>query len=506
MEVGNKWTLRSAASPGKPVVIEVLERNGNQFLVRFSSPFGASEWMLQPIGNKYYMTKFGVDGKFMDLPAGSLYFDFDAQPGQSWSNSIGKMSFISKEGGVLFIRQQNDESSITYGFTAGRGFTQFGEGRDAFLLEESATRIIQGSPSPSGGPAAVSVPVPHVPTPGGIPPTASTVEPDIPRGAATGKVLFSMTPNAFANQSEAPENLLKNFQLVVDSGMGFIIHNAKWNEFEPRPGQYNLDPLRFNVDAAKRQNIPIAYTFRLIETVARAMPADLTGLRWTDKKIEDRLMKAIGEIVRQSDHRIRWFMLGNEIDGYFGRNPKEIQDFAQLFTRIKVRLKELEPKIQVSSTLMFGGVGTLDGFLRPLNDQYDFLSFTYYPIRGDFTMQDPDVVRSDVDRMRSAARGRKIVLQEVGYSTGARNRSNQEKQAQFVQNVFTELRGNSDMVEAACFFVMADLKDQFVGDLSGFYGIKNSAVFDSFLQTLGFFDANGQPKKSWEVYTREVRR
>jgi hypothetical protein len=204
--------------------------------------------------------------------------------------------------------------------------------------------------------------------------------------------------------------------------------------------------------------------------------------------------------------RVRWFMFGNEIDGYFQKHPNEVADFAVLYREVERRLKALVPGIQVGSTVMFAGIDTLKGSLRPLDQQWDFLSITYYPTNADFTVQDPSVPSRDFARMREFASGRKVVLQEIGYPSSQINKSSQDKKAAFFENVFTALRANRDFIEAGSFFLLADLRDQVTQDLTGYYGIQNAPTFRSFLQTLGMFDAQGQPKKSWTVFQRELKR
>ena len=526
LEVGNRWTLRSKNS-ARPIVIDVLGRKGNGFHVRFDSRFTTDEWVLEPTGNKYYLTQFGRNGQLMDVPGENLYFDFGAEEKASWRAAMGKLSVQSRSASVsnpnvsfdrvFQIRQGN----LLFGFAEGKGFVQFGEGKNAHFLDESESVIKSaGSETRSEvrGTREQARPrerrpmrpddelVPHVPTPGATTARASRGGSSAPaRRAGSGRVLFSVTPNIFANESNDPANLLRNYEKAVNTGMSFLVHNAKWDEFEPKAGDYNLYSLKYNVDTAQRRNIPIAYTFRLIETVDRSVPSDLRRLRWTDRKLEDRLRNALTQVVKNSGDRIRWFMIGNEVDGYFGRHPDEIADFAQLFGRMKQHITSLNPSIQVSSTVMYGGINNLDTSLQPLNAQLDFLSITYYPIRGDFTMQEPDVVARDMDRIREVANGRKVIFQEIGYSSGSKNDSNEDKQARFYENVFREFRANSDMIEAGCFFVMADMKDEFVRDLSHFYGI-GTDTFKSFLQTLGMYDMKGKPKKSWQVYEREMRR
>lgn len=511
---GNRWTLRHPSVP-QPITIEVLERSGNEYHIRFSSPFGNNEWLLRPDGESYYLTKYGMNGQLAPLPANTLYFDFAAKPHQKWSNAIGNISIEAKGVSVSALGDSfNDcirirqSKKMSFTFAPGTGFVEFGEGKNAFVLVVSES-VFKGADKTT---ATVddSLPAPHVPSPTPENSVALNESPSA-GGSGTrskpqgGHVLFSITPNTFANQAQTPENLLAALGIAERAGLGFLVHNGKWSELEPKNGKYNFEPLDFNIATAKRLNIPICYTLRVIETVDRAVPGEFRKMPWSDPRMEKALLNLIEAIMQHFDGRVRWFLLGNEIDGYFSRHPDELADYARLYSHLAARIKQIAPNIQVSATLMFGGVDLMDGMMRPLTDQFDFVCFTYYPIRSDFTMQDPDLVKSHVDRMRKAAHGRPLVLQEVGYASGAKNQSSQEMQAQFVANVFKVLRANGDFVQAACFWLLADLQEDFVNKLAGYYGMPNSAVFKSFLQTLGMFDGIGQAKKAWSVYEREVR-
>jgi len=509
---GNRWVLRH---PGiaQPITIEVLELSGNEYHIRFSSPFGNNEWMLRPQGESYYLTKYGENGQLAPLPAETLYFDFGARVHEKWSNAIGNISVeatgLSVHTSQVVFRdciRIRQSSKMSFTFAPGRGFVEFGEGKDAFLLDVSDSRLTLSDGQTKE--SADAMPAQHVPSPvshGRTPGNAQSEGASAPSPNRAGQVLFSITPNTFANQPQTPENLMAALGLAERAGLGFLVHNGKWNELEPEAGKYNFESLDFNVATAKRLNIPICYTLRVIETVDRAVPKELTRTSWSDPRLEQRLLGLIQAMAQHFDGRVRWFLLGNEIDGYFTRHPKELFEYTRLFNQVAARLKEIVPGIQVSATLMFGGVDLMDGMMRPLADQFDFVCFTYYPIRADFTMQDPDLVSRHVDRMRSAAHGRPLVLQEIGYASGAKNGSSEESQAQFVENVFRVLRANADFVQAGCFWLLADLKEDFVNTLARYYGMSNSAVFKSFLQTLGMFDGGGQPKKAWLVYEREMR-
>lgn len=514
---GNRWVLSSPSVP-QPVTLEVLSRDGDGYRIRFSSPFGNSDWTLVPRGQQVLMSKYGKEGQMMDLPPNQVYFDFGAQKGRSWKMSAGQMSVSqtamtvqSKSRSYDNVIQIRQGKALVFAFAAGTGFVQVGEGKNAFVLDEAASKISASTASASAPARAVvddNRPVAHVP--GGAP-VANPVSEPAPRRtparrATNAPMMFGITVNPTANEAQTPTNILKRWNQSLDTGVNFVVSNGKWNELEPSRGDFKLDPIRFQVSEAQKHNLQVAYTLRLIDTVARTMPKDLEKRKWSDPEIESRLMKLIEAMAPEFKDRVKWFMFGNEIDGYFGRNPKEISEYAALYDKVARRLKELVPGIQVSSTIMFGGIETLNASMRPLNDRFDFLAITYYPIRGDFTMKDPGIVKNDFGIMRQFSDGRSVILQEIGYASAAQNGSSPEKQATFLKNIFDEMRANRDVIIAGSYFMLSDFTDKFTRDLADFYGIKNYKTFDSFLQTNGLHDTQGNAKPAWNVFQTEMKK
>lgn len=525
LSVGAKWVLSHPRENAK-ITIEVLERDGEGYRIRFASPWSTNEWTLKALDGKYYMTSYGAGGKVMPLPEETLFFDFAAGEGKKWSNVIGTMTLTAKNlnvssatreyRGCIQVKQASKGGNFLYTFAPNIGFVQFGEGKSAFVLDEAASQL------KGGASAEESRPTPHVPsrprqiTQNRPTPTPSN-RPSSPNDASAsnagsdrtgrlpGRLLVGTTVTTFPNESETPLNLMKRFQQTLDAGVTYISGAGKWPELEPKKGKYNFEGLDFQVEYARKLDLSMSYTLRLIDTVKRDLPSDLNRKPWSDRELRARALGLIEALAPHFKDRVKWFMFGNEIDGYFNKHPDEIGDFVSLYTQVANRLKELAPDVQVSSTLMFGGVDTLDGSLKSLGDRLDFLSFTYYPVNPNFTVQDPGAPRRDFARMKQAAGDRKIVLQEIGYPTSPINNSSQEKQAEFFRNVFEQLRANRDTIVAGSFFLLADLRDKFVKDLTAYYGV-DAEVFRSFLQTLGMFDAQGKPKKSWEVFQEELRR
>ena len=510
---GTRWVLKN---PGfkQPVVLEITGRDGTAYRVRFSSPWASNDWNLEARGGKVYLTGYGQDGQVAPLPSDTLYFDFTSREGTNWKNQIGTMT-VSKTGmtvrsgemtlqSCIQMKQASGGSPLYFAFAPGVGFVQFGEGKNAFTLDLGDSNLPRaGARNASDGDA----PVAHVPgslTGGGSRP-GRTSRPTVARVVDKRPVQVGITTITFANEPQTPENLLKRFQSTVDAGISFISAAQNWNEIEPRRGKYDFGGLDFQVQQSERLKVPMSVTFRIVDTVSRIVPDDVKKARWTDKKMEKRVMGMIDQMVPRFKGRVKWFMFGNEIDGYFGRHPNEISDFVSLYKKVAARVKQLSPGTQVSSTLMFGGIATLDGALRPLDEQFEFLAFTYYPIKPDFTMRAPDAPYKDFEMMRTYAGGRKVILQEIGYASADINGSSQEQQAKFYRAVFDGLRQNRDVIEAGNFFLLADLPDSLVKNLGKGYGLE-AKVFLSFLQSVGMYDLQGRPKKSWDVFRQEAKR
>ena len=503
LAVGTKWVLRSPASQ-TPAIFEVLQRDGEGFRIRSSHPWGSSEWTLELQDGAMVMTAYGDKGQLMPLPNRPLYLDFKRRAGATWSNSLGKFTMVSttavvKAGGTTYrdcihIRHQANSAKLDFLFARGVGYVQFGEGPSAFLLDPAASRLPGGAAPPER--AAAPAPEPE-------PPRAA---PERARPPQRGPVLFGLTPNRFAGEPLTFDVMMKRFQQTVDAGVTFLVANGNWNELEPRKGQYDLGNVRQTISIAEQAHLAVYYSLHGIETVARALPEDLQGRSWADPEVRSRALRLVEELAPLLKDHARWFSFGYEVDGYFEKHPGEVADFVALQSAVAARMKELVPGIQVSTTVTYGAIQELSGRLVALNRQMDFLALTYCPLKPDFTVEDPSVVRSDFDRMRQFAAGRRIVLQEIAYPTAAAAHSSQEKQAEFYRNAFDELARNPSPFEAVSFMTLADLSDQATEQFARFYGMKDNRAFRGTIQTLGMFDGEGRPKKGWDVFRGSLAR
>jgi len=324
-----------------------------------------------------------------------------------------------------------------------------------------------------------------------------------PRSSGGARPLFGLTSNAMANDPNTTEALVRRFNQAMDTGLTFIVANGNWTELEPRKGQFKLDSLNYLLSVSKQ--LPVSFTLRIINNLDRNVPPGLRRTRWNSSEMRNRLFKLIDAMAPMMQGRVRWFMLGYEINEYLNRHPGEARDFIELYKAAAAHIKRRVPGIQVSTTLMFSGLDQLNGRLSGLDQHLDFLALTYAPLKSDFSVMDPSVVPRDFDQMTEAAAGRKIVLQEIGYPSSSVVGSSESKQARFYRMAFDQIDSHADSFDAVNWMMLADLSDAVTKQYSEFFGLKNVAKFEATLQTMGVFNKRGQPKESWDVFRQRIK-
>lgn len=492
--IGKRWVLRNPRDRA-PITFEVTQQDAKGLRVRSTTPWGLSEWtLLEGNNGQFFMTGYGTGKGMMPMPDDTLFFDFSRPAGTTWSNKFGTLTVVSKTAVVksttttytdcVIISHKFPGGVSVFTFAKGIGFVQFGEGANAFVLDESASNLSRGPEAPV---FSAKQPAPQ--------PSAAP-SPVIGHGP-----LFGLTANVFATDPNTPDSMVQRFNQTLKAGVSFVVANGNWSEFEPRPGQYHLDSLNYLLSVSNP--LPVSFTLRIINTIDRDMPSDLRHSRWSDPKVVSRLFGLIDALAPLLKGRVRWFMVGYEITEYMDRHPQERQDFIELYRQAASHIKQDVPGMEVSSTLMFSGLDQLQGLLQGLNPQLDFLALTYSPLEADFSVKDPSVLPADFQAMRRVAAGRKVVLQEIGYPSSTLLSSSQDKQAEFYRLAFQNL--DAQTFEAANWMVLGDLSDAVTKQYSQFYKLKGAAKFEAALQTLGLFDTQGKPKKSWDIFLQQVR-
>jgi hypothetical protein len=480
LDEGRWWSLRSPSSP-KPITLKVVSAKAGTIRLRFDNLWISSELWLTSGDGRIYVTAVAMNGQTAGLPPNTLYWDTSAGEKQSWSSPIGHYQVVTRHKKVramgrdfencIEIEETTQQGNRLYWtFAPDTGFVQFGEGKDAFILESTSQ---------------------HAAPPDAVPPRP-------------GAIRVALDANPFANEGYDPSSIQARFRQARDAGVNFIYLSPKWNEIETDRERYKLSDVHDKISEAVQENLPAVLHIRVIDTNQRAIPADLRDQPFDSEQVGARLDRLLDAVLPKLEGRVKYFLVGNEIDPYFKQHPDEVQAFAKLVARAAVHIRNTVPDAQISVSTTLDGIEAA-GQLRPILDQTAFFALTYYPMSPDFVVRDPSTVDPDFTRILQAAGSKRIFLQEVGYPTSPNNGSSEEKQAEVFSRVLDRVAADPGCFVGVNFTFMSDFSDSLVKSFTAYYRMPGASRFGSFLKTLGMFDDRGRPKKAWEVFSRKVK-
>ena len=146
--------------------------------------------------------------------------------------------------------------------------------------------------------------------------------------------------------------------------------------------------------------------------------------------------------------------------------------------------------------------------LQKLSKDLDVILVTYYPmsftITFNFKMKEPSVVRSDFNKITSLYPNKKIYFAEAGYASSRDSGGSEEKQSEFIKQIFLAWDEHNDQVKLINFLWLHDLSPETVDYLAKAYGLSNKS-FTEYLRTLGLRTYEGQDKPAFIALKQEAK-
>jgi hypothetical protein len=478
LATGEKWILRQVGGSGQ-CSLEVIATVSGVSHVRFISPWSSADWVLKRAGQRYFLTAYGTSGAMPALAPVALLFDFGVSAAPAWSNALGTFSVDKKKtsaintGRVAYqntisIRQALFSGQNTFTFASDIGIVAIVTGGVTFALDEAHSSL-----------------------------------PLVGAAAATGQPLppLGLIPNGLANKAYSAPDVVNEIASIASDGFQFLVGYGRWTDLEPQANQLALDSLRFQISEADQLNLSASYTFCIVDMGLRNLPPELMNLRWNDPLMLARVDRIIEALANEFKGRVAWFQFGNEVDTYFNLHPGEIADYALLLQEVRRKMASVSAQVKVSVTVKSEATKALNGRLAPLNNLSDLLVVTYGAYNDDFTVQSPASADSEIAALLAAAGNRSLLFQEISFPAAAANNSSPQTQAAFHQRVLDNLREAGGKIAAANFFCYADYTVQTAQAIAASAGLGDRPLFVSFMESLGMFDVNGNPKPSWTVFT-----
>lgn len=293
----------------------------------------------------------------------------------------------------------------------------------------------------------------------------------------------------------------------MDVGIDFVSLTVYWDDFETAPGTFNpeinwLDITNSYYSAA---DISLALVIAPIDTNVLHVPEDLYEVPFDDLEMITRFQAFIDYALGQlTSVDIICISIGNEIDAYFGSNQALWLTYQTFYSNTVEHIHSINPSYRIGVKSMFEGL-VVDHReqLRQINQYSDVILTTYYPLKRDFSVQPPETVFNDFDRITNAYPKKPIHFLELGYPSSKRLGSSEDAQEHFVMDVFDAWDAHVQQIEAINFTWLHDISPAEVDDFSAYYGIGNEK-FLAYLSSLGLRHADGTEKPAFIELEREA--
>jgi hypothetical protein len=298
--------------------------------------------------------------------------------------------------------------------------------------------------------------------------------------------------------------MVEAVDIALNAGVQGGFESYTWAALEPKPQSYALDELRDGLDyLGKQRNLELLLGIQVINTTARELPADLGQAAIDSPQVKQRFHKLIDAIKSRTNSHLKYVSIGNEVDVYLSSHTGEWAAYRAFYEDALDYVHSALPGVKVGVTVTFdGAVNDKSGQVAELSRKSDVVINTYYPLGERFKVRPPASARTDLNRMVQLAKGRPLLMQEVGYPTASELSSSEAAQADFVSAVFAAWKEMGAAIPFLNYFLMHDVSQAECNNFAQYYGLAGDANFKAYLCTLGLRQRDGRPKLGWKAFEK----
>jgi len=286
-------------------------------------------------------------------------------------------------------------------------------------------------------------------------------------------------------------------------GIDAALVGGSWPEIETAPGKFNYPRLKLANSVYKDAKIMLE--LNPIETYIRTVPSDLETVAFDDPVMIARFKKLLDVVFSQlGDLEITALWIGNEVTGYLDTSG-QWEAYQTFYKDVGAYAKTIRPGIKV------GSAGSMDDWnhiamgqfkqAKALNQTSDIIVFTCYPTPGN--------VKNAFDTLTSEFAGRTIYIKEIGTPTSSRIGSSEERQKEFVKEVFIAWDAHASQIEYLSFHALHDFPEELVTGLFELLGMsedKDKSINMEIMTSLGLrtYPGKGRDKPAFRTLIQEA--
>ncbi len=297
--------------------------------------------------------------------------------------------------------------------------------------------------------------------------------------------------------------------MAKDLGLQVVELSLAWDDVEPSPYVYRPEPdyLAIANEYYPLRQVAVALVITPIDTNNLRLPEDLRGRSMDDPEVIERFNRLLDYVFsRIPDLELVSLAIGNEVDVYLGGDEGAWRAYERFFQAVAAHARQLRPDLPVGVKITYEGLtGREQARSAALNRAANLVMVTYYPLKADFSVREPEVVGEDWDALVTLYPGREIHFPEVGYPSSPLLGSSEEKQARFVEAVFRAWDRHAEQIGMVSFIWLHEITEERLAAYSQYYGVRDER-FLAYLGSLGLRSAEGEAKPAFGVLLKEARR
>lgn len=321
---------------------------------------------------------------------------------------------------------------------------------------------------------------------------------------STGKVGMVCVPRNF---QETEKRWLDFFTKAQENGVQVLsLQAGLWASKEKTKGAYNfkswenfftvLDKHGFQFELSKDIGGPF-----FLDKIN--VPKGIRFKSFTDPALLNRYTDFVTAYLDRFGDRHKYIVIHAEgSDAYFKKHPDQLNDYCQFLTEVKKSIQRQSPHIKVGVN---ADISTNAEVLSRLAFVTDFMA---YDVLKGKVVRKPSDFESLVKRLTGISEGKKIALQNAGWSTSKTDKSSDEEQVEFIQEFYRVLEKYHKTIEYASFGSMYDHDTAITGpayraifpDLPPQFVEK---IIDS-MSHFGMFRSDGSAKPAWNEFRKQV--
>ena len=306
---------------------------------------------------------------------------------------------------------------------------------------------------------------------------------------------------------------IKNaYAQAASTGIGRSNVYLSWPIMEPAEGNYNWKYSDLLMGLNREQHLNVTLYFSVINNQNLGPFPNWMGNPQLDQKLQNQTVTTLDNILSRY-YIVDYVIIGGNIDSYFREHPSEIPKYVDFFNGVYSKLKVKHPDVKFGNWFSLNDVSNhFEGDMVGKLNQGDFVAYSYAPVdllyyENNGTEQQG----ANLHKMIDYAKGKKIALMEVGWSTSKSINGTKENQQKFVKVVYDFYKKNQSNFEFLTWY------RQYDRPVDTCYNSLNRATHSMFstdtilnntaayLCGTGLFDMDKNPKPAWDELKKQIQ-